>query len=94
MPRTDGLRLHPGAEARIDKEKIIMELVLNATYHAGTLVLEHELGKEKEGKMFRVVVLDEEPADRRKSRFLLASKRHAFSLPEGYRFDRDEIYGR
>jgi len=36
-----------------------MSLTLNATYQEGALILSKKLGKEKEGKTFKVILLEE-----------------------------------
>lgn len=70
-----------------------MEIVLGAVYRNGTLILDRDLGAESEGKKYTVVLKAEESIEAKKERFFRMAEKHAFTLPEDYRFDREEIYG-
>lgn len=71
-----------------------MQVILEATYRDGVLVPDRSLGPEKEGKRFKLIVVEEERLGAVKDRFFRFVREHGFNLPEDYRFDRDEIYDR
>jgi predicted DNA-binding antitoxin AbrB/MazE fold protein len=71
-----------------------MQMILEATYRDGVLVPDRSLGPEKEGKKFKLIVVEEKEFDAKRDQFLQFVRDHRFSLPEGYRFNRDEIYER
>ena len=69
-----------------------MNIVTKATYKKGTLVLDQSLGLEKEGKKFKIIIVEEETTPGKKERFLQSIEKHAFTLPKDYKFNRQEIY--
>ncbi len=71
-----------------------MPLVMNATYKDGVLVPDRSLGAEKEGKRFKVILVEEDRATAKRERFFRFVESHSFYLPEDYRFDRDELFER
>ncbi|WP_347274115.1 hypothetical protein [Candidatus Kuenenia sp.] len=71
-----------------------MNIVTKATYKKGTLVLDQSLGLEKEGKKFKIIIVEEETTHVKKERFLQYVEKHAFTLPKDYKFNREEIYER
>ncbi|MGR3177166.1 MAG: hypothetical protein ACUZ8E_03810 [Candidatus Anammoxibacter sp.] len=72
-----------------------MRIVTKATYKNGMLVLDQSLGLEKEGKKFKIIIVEEEKKIRsKKERFLQSIEKHAFTLPKDYKFNRDEVYER
>lgn len=71
-----------------------MNIVTKATYKKGTLVLDQSLGLEKEGKKFKIIIVEEETTPAKKERFLQSVEKHAFTLPKDYKFNREEIYER
>lgn len=66
---------------------------VQATYHNGNLVLSEKLQSVLDGETVKVLILDIDEDDR-KSSFLSNLKKHRYTLPVDYRFDRDEIYDR
>ncbi len=71
-----------------------MEIILEATYRNGVLVPDRSLGAEKEGKKFKIIVVEEKESQAKRDQFFHFVRNHRFSLPENYRFSRDEIYER
>ncbi|MEZ5671780.1 MAG: hypothetical protein R3E08_05125 [Thiotrichaceae bacterium] len=70
--------------------KLTIQYLLDATYHQGMLVLSQPLQKELEGKHFKVVLFEENVAD--KANFLQFVENHAFTLPKDYQLKREEFY--
>ena len=68
-----------------------MKIVTKATYKKGTLVLDQSLGLEKEGKKFKVIIIEEEKIRTKKERFFQSIEKHAFTLPKDYKFNREEF---
>ena len=71
-----------------------MQTILEATYRDGVLIPDRSLGAEKEGKKFKLIVVEEKELDAKRDQFFQFVRNHRFSLPENYRFSRDEIYER
>lgn len=71
-----------------------MQLVMNATYKDGVLVPDRSLGADKEGKKFKIILVEEDRTTAKRERFFRFVKAHSFHLPEDYRFDRDELHER
>lgn len=71
-----------------------MQVELEATYKDGVLVLDRSLGADKEGKRFRLILVEQEEPSARRERFFRHVKNTAFKLPKDYRFNRDEIHER
>jgi predicted DNA-binding antitoxin AbrB/MazE fold protein len=72
-----------------------MPPTLDAIYQEGVLILSKQLGKEKEGKKFKVVLLEEEDnLTTSKADFFQFIDRHTFTLPPDYQFRREELYER
>lgn len=71
-----------------------MKIITQATYKKGTLVLDQSLGIEKEGKKFKIIIIEEESIKTKKERFLQSIEKHAFTLPKDYQFNREEIHER
>ncbi len=69
-----------------------MTTIVEATYRDGVLVPDRSLGADKEGKRFKLIVVEEAEYVTSKERFLQFVKSHSFDLPDDYRFDRNEIY--
>jgi len=73
----------------------MQQLVLEATYQQGQLVLNRRLETEKEGKKFKVILIEEEDSlSATKEAFFQFVEKHAFTLPEDYQFNREELYER
>lgn len=70
-----------------------MQLVLGATYQNEVLVPDRPLGPEKEGKTFKLILIEQEELSLKRDRFFRYVRSNTFKLPENYHFDRDEIYG-
>ena len=68
-----------------------MQVVLEATYKDGVLIPDRSLGAEKEGRRFKIIVVEEERPTAKRDRFFHFVKSHSFKLPEDYRFDREEL---
>ena len=58
------------------------------------LVPDRSLGPEKEGKKFKLIVVEEKELEAKRDQFFQFVKDHRFSLPEDFRFSRDEIHER
>jgi predicted DNA-binding antitoxin AbrB/MazE fold protein len=71
-----------------------MQTILEATYRDGVLIPDRSLGAEKEGKKFKLIVVEEKELEANRDQFFQFVRDHRFSLPENYRFSRDEIYER
>jgi predicted DNA-binding antitoxin AbrB/MazE fold protein len=71
-----------------------MPVVVEATYKKGLLVLDHLLETEKEGKKFKVILIEQDSLEANKERFFRFVDQHSFTLPEDYQFNREEIYER
>ncbi|MGB6063685.1 MAG: hypothetical protein WBG50_02690 [Desulfomonilaceae bacterium] len=71
-----------------------MQIILDATYRNGVLVPDRSLGPEKEGKKFKLIVVEEKELEAKRDQFFQFVKDHRFSLPEDFRFSRDEIHER
>jgi hypothetical protein len=71
-----------------------MQVVMNATYKDGALVPDRSLGADKEGKKFKIILVEEERSAVKRERFFRFVKAHSFHLPEDYCFDREELYER
>jgi len=71
-----------------------MQLVMNATYKDGVLVPDRSLGADKEGKKFKIILVEEDRSTVKRERFFRFVKAHSFHLPEDYFFDRDELHER
>lgn len=71
-----------------------MQVLLNAIYKDGTLILDERLGIEKEGKKFKVILFEQESSKAKKERFFEFIEKHAFKLPKGYKFEREELHER
>lgn len=71
-----------------------MQVMLEATYKDGVLVPDRSLGADKEGKRFKLILVEQEEPSVRRERFFRHVKRASFKLPTDYRFDRDEIHER
>lgn len=46
-----------------------MQLLLNAIYKNGALILDERLGIEKEGKKFKVILFEQETSEAKKESF-------------------------
>lgn len=71
-----------------------MYIQLNATYKDGVLILDQRLESEKEGKKFKVIILEQDNENLKKERFFNFLKKYKIKLPENFTFKRDEIYDR
>ncbi len=68
--------------------------ISEATYKNGAFVLDGDSDFKKEGKKFKIIIIEEERARSKKEHFLKFLEKHTFDLPEDYKFDREEIYER
>ena len=59
-----------------------MQLVLEATYKNGVLVPDRYLGPEKEGKRFKLILMEQEELSLKKDRFFHYVRSNTFKLPE------------
>ncbi len=71
-----------------------MQFELEATYKDGVLVPDRSLGAEKEGKRFKLILVEQEEPSLKRDRFFQNVRKHSFNFPEDYRFNRDEIHER
>jgi len=71
-----------------------MPVVVEATYKKGQLVLDQLLESKKEGQKFKVILIEQDSLEAQKERFFRFVDQHAFTLPENYQFNREEIYER
>ena len=71
-----------------------MHKVLEVIYKNGVLILDKDLGIDKEGKKFKIFLFDEENREEKKKRFFNSVEKHSFSLPEDYVFNREEAHER
>jgi len=71
-----------------------MQVVLGATYRDGVLVPDRSLGAEKEGKRFRLILVEQEEPSIKRDRFFRYVRSNSFELPEDYRFNQDGIHER
>ena len=71
-----------------------MQTILEATYRDCVLIPDRSLGAEKEGKKFKLIVVEEKEFEAKRDQFFQFVRDHRFSIPENYRFSRDEIYER
>jgi predicted DNA-binding antitoxin AbrB/MazE fold protein len=53
-----------------------MEIILEAVYRDGVLVPDRSLGAEKEGKTFKLIVIEEEETATRRERFFQFVRNH------------------
>jgi len=71
-----------------------MQIFLNAIYKKGALILDERLGIEKEGKKFKVILLEQESHNAKKKGFFEFVEKHTFKLPKDYKFNREELHER
>lgn len=72
-----------------------MPIVLEATYKNGLLILDQGLESKHEGKRFKLLVIEaQDTLEAEKERFFQFVEKHAFTLPNDYKFNREEIYER
>lgn len=78
-----------------------MSQILQAKCVNGELVLDEKLSADLEGKNLKIRIVevvnedeDEETRKEKAKRFLEKVDQHSFSLPEDYKFNRDELYDR
>lgn len=69
-----------------------MQIYAEATYKNGSLVLDHVLGNDQEGKKFKVILFEEKDVSNKKDKFFQAVKKHSFILPKNYKFNRNGIH--
>lgn len=84
----------PAVEGPMRQTSKFMQVVLEATYKDGVLIPDRSLGAEKEGRRFKIIVVEEERPAAKRNRFPRFVESHSFKLPEDYRFDREELYER
>jgi hypothetical protein len=65
-----------------------MQVMLEATYRDGVLVPDRSLGAEKEGKKFKLILLEQEEPSVKRERFFQHVRNNSFKLPKDYRFNR------
>jgi|GEM_PF-5778323 len=61
-----------------------MQLVLEATYKNGVMVPDRPLGPEKEGKRFRLILVEQEELSLKRDRFFHYSRSNILKLPQDY----------
>lgn len=71
-----------------------MYKISQAIYRNGSLILSEKLSSDMEGKHLKVIILDTDEVEAKREQFFHLVDKHAFVLPEDYRFDRDELYDR
>jgi len=71
-----------------------MQILLNATYKSGALILDERLGIEKEGKKFKVILIEKDSPKVKKEKFFDFIEKHAFTLPKDFKFNREELHDR
>jgi predicted DNA-binding antitoxin AbrB/MazE fold protein len=69
-----------------------MPVVVEATYKKGLLVLEHLLETKKEGKKFKVILIEQDSLEAKQ--FFQFINQHRFTLQGDDPFNREEIYER
>jgi hypothetical protein len=69
-----------------------MYQILQATYRDGRLILDKKLGATMEGKVLQVVVFEAGETENKKDQFLRFVDSQQIILPEGYQFNREELY--
>jgi hypothetical protein len=69
-----------------------MYQILQATYRDGRLILDKKLGATMEGKVLQVVVFEAGETENKKEQFLRFVDSQQIILPEGYQFNREELY--
>lgn len=68
--------------------------VLKVTVRNGVLIPDRPPGANREGRQYKVYLMEEEPSEASMERFFRFVTAHSFVLPEGYRFDREELHER
>ena len=71
-----------------------MQLIMNTTYKDGAFIPDRGLGKENEGKKFKVYIIEEVASEAGKISFFRFVDNHSFDLPDDFKFSREEIYER
>ncbi len=66
--------------------------VIEVTYKDGAFVPVQKLNIEKEGKKFKILIIERGTPETEQEEFFRFVDRFSFTLPEDYTFDRDEIY--
>lgn len=69
-----------------------MYQILQATYRDGRLILDKKLGAKMEGKVLQVVVFEAGETENKKDQFLRFVDNQQIILPEGYQFNREDLY--
>lgn len=72
-----------------------MNRFVEAICKNGELLLNEKLNSEFEGKKLKLIIMtDEKVQDQKKGNFFNFVDRHSFKLPDGYSFNREELYQR
>ncbi len=71
-----------------------MQTILNATYKNGVLILDKKLGFDKEGKKFKVLIVEKEMKKVQKGRFFELLEKHSFELRPNHKFQREDLHER
>jgi hypothetical protein len=72
-----------------------MYQILQATYQDGKLILEEELNATLAGKRLQILVMPAtEDLETQKAQFFDRLRTHSVKLPEGYQFNREDLYDR
>jgi hypothetical protein len=71
-----------------------MYQILQGTYQDGRLILNKKLDAEMEGKVLQVVVFEAGKIKNKKAQFLRFVNSKPIVLPQGYHFNREELYDR
>lgn len=68
-----------------------MLLLIEAIYKNGKFIPDQRLSLEKEGKKFKLYIVEEEKAHVKKKRFFEFAEKQRFALPSNYKFNREEV---
>ncbi len=72
-----------------------MYRLVEAIYKNGEFILTEKLNSKFEGKKLKLIVLvNDEMQESKKKKFLNFVNSHTYKLPDGYSFNREELYRR
>jgi hypothetical protein len=69
-----------------------MYKVIQAICNNGNLILYEKFSDEWEGKSFKVILVETDEIKVKKQRFFEFVDQHFFTLPDNYKFNREELY--
>ena len=71
-----------------------MYKISQAIYQNGHLILSEKLSPEMEGKNLKIIILGTDSVTAQRDNFFRLVDKHAFTLSENYKFDREDLYAR